>query len=326
MQWIPNRLLASLVRKKLRRHLRSEPGSIDTVEAELRNMRGLAPAPATETLNDFASHALRRSDSKAYFKALERAHRVVIREQPKPALRSYRANGFHVEHDIRNTAEWSTYIRGDHDRGVQYWIGHYLNEGDTAIDVGANVGIFTLQMARSVTSAGRVLAFEPHPLSISALRRNLALNHMTDEVEVHELALGETDCDMTITVPGTNQGSATLRQRASNPENGINVPVRNFSHWIRQYGDPSAKIIKIDVEGFELSVLKGMAQYLEREAPVLLIELTPRDRIEETREALDLLNDLGFGLRRIIDEPPYALPMPESLPKQMDILCMKPAY
>lgn len=286
-------------------------------------MRGLACAPASPTLNDFAARSLRKSDAGTYFNALAHIHRVIIREQSRPVLRSYRTHGFDVEHDIRNTAEWSMYIKGDHDRGVQYWINHYLGKGDTAIDIGANVGIFTLQMAELVGPSGRVMAFEPNPHSISVLERNLSINRQTENTEIHGIALGEEDCEMTLSVTGSNQGAATLLRPDAAPEQEVEVPVRNFSRWSTQNGALSAKVVKLDVEGFELSVLKGMTQYLEREDPVLLIEVTPRGRIAETLEALRLLRQLGFGLREITADPPYALPLPESLPKQMDILCAR---
>jgi FkbM family methyltransferase len=320
---IRTRLLQSLVRKQLRRRIRSDSTILEAIEAELLDMRGLSEKSSPFALDTRRSRHLLATDPQAYFEALSHIHRVSIREREHSVMRRYQSKGFIVEHDIRNTAEWANYILGKHDPGVSFWINHYLAEGDIGIDIGANVGIFTLEMTRSVGTTGKVIAFEPNPSTAEHLQHNLSLNHKSDQVSICRVALGERDEYMKLFVPETNQGAATLCDSGEHTGGTVNVKVQNFSAWQKAYGDLPAKVIKMDIEGFELSALKGMQQYLRSNSPVLLVEITPRGQVKETWKIFNLLEELGFRVRQVVDEPPYALPVPKRLPKQMDVLCVK---
>ncbi|KAG5913497.1 hypothetical protein E4U42_001112 [Claviceps africana] len=145
------------------------------------------------------------------------------------------------------------------------------------VDAGANIGLFSLYIKGRIPGA-RVTAFEPAPETAGTLRRNLAL-HGRDDVTVHECALGERDCAMTLTYFPNMPGNSSLnndgidakvrRALADNPEHPVarlrvarrpvEVAVRRLSGFLRDMeGLDRIDLLKIDVEGAEMDVLAGL--------------------------------------------------------------------
>src|SRR4026208_969393 len=86
-----------------------------------------------------------------------------------------------------------------------------LRAGDTALDVGANMGMVTLLMSSLAGASGRVFAFEPNPMEAARIRDIMELNNLKN-VQLHPLALGDRECEMTLRVIGDWSISGTLGQ------------------------------------------------------------------------------------------------------------------
>ena len=147
-----------------------------------------------------------------------------------------------------------------------------LRENDVLIDVGASIGTFTLPAARRVGAGGFILAVEPTPRSSSLLRRTVTLNYVSDWVEVQECAAGET----------SRTDRFALSQRTSHnsllpPEDTlqtIDVTVRRLDDLIAA-GRP-VNLVKIDVEGAELQVWRGMRRIVaENPGLAVILEFGP---------------------------------------------------
>ena len=148
----------------------------------------------------------------------------------------------------------------------------YLRPGDHFVDVGANVGVFSTLVGTRIPGV-RITAVEPFPPVREDLLANLALNKLSaDVVKVVDSALSDVPGEATFEVldrdvlnrlaPGssTDDGAAT----------GITVPVTTLDELV---GDDPPALIKIDVEGSELLVMKGARRLLtSADAPVLLFE------------------------------------------------------
>jgi FkbM family methyltransferase len=138
-------------------------------------------------------------------------------------------------------------------------------------DVGANVGHHTLFMTRL---AERVIAFEPFPDVLKLFRDHVSLNHLTN-VEIVPVALGEKD-DSLAFYPGSHEENTIGTFLASNaPQRGVScdLPVRNGDALFDREQYPEMHILKVDVEGFEPFVLRGLRKRIRRDRPIILSEM-----------------------------------------------------
>lgn len=148
--------------------------------------------------------------------------------------------------------------------------------GGVVLDVGANIGMYSLLMARWVGDGGRIYAFEPAPEPLRALREHVALNNFSDRIEV----IGQAVSDVS--------GEATFYAHASNGENSLNpdyakrvavaeavrVPITTIDDFCRHRGIRPT-LLKIDIEGFEFHALRGAVETLSQYRPTVIIELHP---------------------------------------------------
>lgn len=173
-----------------------------------------------------------------------------------------------------------------------------LGPGDVFYDVGANVGWFSLLAARAVGPGGRVLAFEPSFANAALVQENAAVNRL-DNVTVVCAALTDADGWLTFLDKGNLQGRLDKDDFAAQAEfragrnlkiqARVPVPVARLDSWLEQTGEPPPGLVKIDVEGAELGVLRGMAETLRSAGPTLVIELH-----RTQREVADFLDEAGY--------------------------------
>lgn len=180
-----------------------------------------------------------------------------------------------------------------------------LGEGDVYVDVGANFGMHVLFARDRVGPSGRVVAFEPIPANLKLLYKNLRLNGYSDSVLVEEAAVSDS-------------GDAFLEFYFENPDLDVaaslnshvpgrhSIKVRNIRLDDYQWPtEKKIKVLKIDVEGAEFSVLKSGINLLKVHKPILLIEIhtyTLKDFETSREELLEFLNDLGYE-EKIISFP-----------------------
>jgi FkbM family methyltransferase len=146
--------------------------------------------------------------------------------------------------------------------------------GYVVLDIGANVGIYTMLMARWVGKEGRVFAFEPAAEAREALAQHLALNSLGDRVELVASAISDEVGEASFFVDGVcgenglHPGFTGHGRRSS----AISVPVTTIDAFCSRTGvKPS--VIKVDIEGFELHAIRGAQEVISRCRPVLIVEL-----------------------------------------------------
>jgi FkbM family methyltransferase len=151
--------------------------------------------------------------------------------------------------------------RGEfHDWDTAKFITKFLRAGDSFVDVGANIGLYTLPAA---AKKARVVAVEPSAKNRSRLEENLAVNGLTS-VKIEACALGETVGEMAFC-------DADALAHVELAGNGPRVPVRTLDSILPE-GEIS--LLKVDVEGFELSVFKGAERAMRAGyLPVILFEM-----------------------------------------------------
>ncbi len=177
-----------------------------------------------------------------------------------------------------------------------------LAPGMTVLDVGANIGYYTVHAARAVGPGGRVHAFEPDPRTAQSLRANVRLNAL-ENVTVHELAVSEGPGSRELILSGTASHSGLSRTMDEKSIVGA-APVEAVALDDVLDG-ASVDVMKMDVEGEEPFVLRGMQRTLERSPRLrLFLEFSPASLEAAGSSATELLETLQslFDEVEIIDE------------------------
>jgi FkbM family methyltransferase len=190
--------------------------------------------------------------------------------------------------------------RGDHGLTANVYFGlgdfhemamvlHLLRPGDLFVDVGANLGSYTILAAK--VAGADVVAFEPHPESYARLMENLTANGVAQRSEAVQAAVGEAPGCLKFTGTGTMAHIAGPDEQAAGC---INVPVVTLDERL---GGREPTMIKIDVEGYESAVLAGASVALcSPRLRVLIVELLgagARYGADESRIERKMA-DLGF--------------------------------
>jgi len=174
-----------------------------------------------------------------------------------------------------------------------------LQDGMTVLDVGANRGYYAMLASRRVGPHGRVIGFEPSPRERKFLKANLLLSRCRN-VTVEPIALGSKpgQADLYV-VDGYSTGCNCLRPRDSEfAGKNVHVAVRTLDEYTRAEGIRGVDLLKIDIEGGELEVIKGAGTLLrQRPRPIILCEMI--DQLThlwgyEAREIVHRLQELAF--------------------------------
>lgn len=173
-----------------------------------------------------------------------------------------------------------------------------LRPGMTCIDVGANVGYFTMVMAERAGPGGIVHAFEPNPPIARRLALNAHVNGLKEQVVLHAEALGERDGGrFLLHVPENYPGGASLSPAPEDAAEGAGaIEVRRLDSYPELL---DADLIKIDAEGSERSIWRGMAGILARRRPLVIFLEFVKNRYEDPGDFIDEITAEGFTIREL---------------------------
>lgn len=152
----------------------------------------------------------------------------------------------------------STILRhGCYEPGTLSLLRKLLREGSTFVDVGANVGAFSLSASDIVGAAGRIYAIEPSPCIYNALIKNIKLNNFTNIVP---LLMAVSKINGIVSFEALPQDNWGMNRRvASTSQHGVvNVASITLASILKHYNAQNCDVVKIDVEGMELEVLQGL--------------------------------------------------------------------
>lgn len=160
------------------------------------------------------------------------------------------------------------YLFGTSDQDEQRFLSDHLDTGNVFYEIGANIGFFALIGAKLVGHSGQVYAFVPSPQSINLLRKNITLNDFQN-VEVQQTAVLDRDGLTTFNL-SRDSGKSSVGTVSSHVES-IQVPSVKLDTWLENHAPPD--VLKIDVEGAEIGVLKGAMTTIKRFRPLMLVEV-----------------------------------------------------
>jgi len=158
------------------------------------------------------------------------------------------------------------------------WFATHLKEGDTALDIGAYSGVYTILMAAQCGYTGRVTAFEPDPYARGLLAKNIALNPSIKAPTVEGYACSDEVGEAILFSRGGNSQSSLVRSAVefgpTHHSEEIRVSTVTLDSYISEHHLPAPRCVKIDAEGAEIRILKGAKQLLASDAEILC-ELHP---------------------------------------------------
>jgi FkbM family methyltransferase len=169
----------------------------------------------------------------------------------------------------------------DFEQPVQEAFSNLLRPGMTVLDIGASFGLYSLVAGRRVGERGRVFAFEPLPSALVVLRDHVALNRLTQRVEVVPMVVTDTPGEVELWEPARDR-QASISKQAAVPHGGAaGAPLRRHvvsATTIDEFSTARGiepDVIKIDVEGAEANVLRGARRFLERGKGHIILEAHP---------------------------------------------------
>lgn len=148
---------------------------------------------------------------------------------------------------------------------------HLVKKGDVVFDIGANIGYYSVLLAKLVGPMGRVFSFEPTNYFCQVLKINIEANN-SNNVEILNLGLSDKEQDIEIHIDGP---SATLHDSVTAPNtNSEIIKLVSLDDFIKQLGLERLDFIKIDIDGHEPFFFLGAGKTLENFDPIILMEIS----------------------------------------------------
>jgi len=194
--------------------------------------------------------------------------------------------------DLQETIFWT----GEYDRPVIRRMKQLLPPGAVALDVGANIGAYSVQLGRALQDGGRLIAIEPVPANVKRLRENVEVNGLAEVIEIVETAVGDRHGVVRL------RGADSARGVAGNAvvaDSGVAASLTTIDSIAEQYALERCDLMKLDIEGCEYAALRGAERLLRRFRPVLYLELNAHWMSHFGWTVYDLLNylePLGYDL------------------------------
>ena len=245
--------------------------------------------------------------------------------------------GFTMNGSTRDVIQRFIYVFGCWEPNLTEWISGHLRAGDVVVDVGANVGYFSLLSASIVGPSGTVYAIEPVSEFSRALGEMAEQNDFTNVVRLQQAATDHTGTLDFYLAPASNLGASGTRPSSGNAE-PVTVRCAPVTDLVPMDDWPRVRLVKIDVEGEEWSALSGMKDLLKAMPlrAAVALEVAPARLAERGQTAsavIEFMTALGFtaftitnryGPRHYVLEPregPSPLEAPPT--EQTDIIFVK---
>lgn len=215
----------------------------------------------------------------------------------KHTLRQVTREGLRFELDLSDYMEWLIFwgIRSE----IRDSLYTLIQPGWHVADVGANIGEVTLKMADRVGPSGHVYSFEPDEITFDKLKRNLGLNNRSN-IQINRIGLGDKSEELVLEPQVSfNRGGARIQKHLSQ---GQRIPMTTLDDYALDHHLTRLDLVKIDVEGFELHVLRGATRVIQQHHPTLFIELNDDNLREQGSSAAELISFLaGMGYEKVTD-------------------------
>lgn len=222
---------------------------------------------------------------------------------PSQTFRDVVRCGIKYHLDISDLVDWHVYF------GIreiaQERLFDLCRPGDLIFDIGVNIGSVSLRFAKKLESlggGGSIVGFEPDRINYEKCVKNISINKFSN-IEIHNIGLGENNENLYLDVPSpSNRGMnriSVIKDR--NHLSSLITVVALDSFLLESLLSARVNLIKIDVEGYEMKVLKGALNVLKLSKPIIFIECDDNNLREQGNSASELvsyLKDFGYTMSR----------------------------
>ena len=219
-------------------------------------------------------------------------------------------SGITPKYYVKNDLELDKILTKDNEENVLKIFLDKIKPEDIIYDIGANIGLYTLPAALKLRGTGRVVAFEPVPMWFNRLKDNLSLNSIQN-VDVYNVGLytrTEKKVMYIKSIQGSGMGSIVTNYRNEVPEEileKIEVQLVKGDDFISENKIPLPNIIKIDVEGAELDVIRGLKNTIAHsDCRFILCEVHPKYMTESPTKVNIILEKMGYRVEKIEERGP----------------------
>lgn len=205
-----------------------------------------------------------------------------------------------------------------------------LGRSGDAVDVGANIGVVASSLARHLGRRGRVFAFEPSPETFKIAAATIALNGLKN-VTLTQAAVSEQNKEITFhSTPGNSAIASVSRHGFPflNEWKPVSVTAVTLDEFMKSRSR-NIKLIKIDIEGHELSAIKGAAAIIRKQKPTVVFEFTPaaaHDHGWTQQDAISLFQDIAPSDYDALVEGPESrrvdFPLPIDIHDQVNVFAV----
>jgi FkbM family methyltransferase len=216
-----------------------------------------------------------------------------IREMATAELAFRTSDGVRMVSMPGNFSTMVMYLLSDRDPEIQSVIRRVVPAGGVFVDVGANIGTYTVRASQIVGPAGRVFAIEAHPFTFGFLERTIALNGFAN-VTAMNIAVGDGRQIVRMKYAAANPGETHVSR-----EGDAEIMMQPLDECMAELGIAAVDYLKIDVEGYELLVLRGARRIIEASRGIVVqteqVDQHARRYGHSVPEIVELL--LAYGLQ-----------------------------
>lgn len=224
-----------------------------------------------------------------------------------PRSLSVKRGGLRWNLDLSEGIDLYIFIFGKFEVETAHFFMKYLRPGMVVLDIGANIGAHALPMAKAVENNGLVYAIEPTSWAFEKLRINHSLNPEITSLHIFQAGFLPEGMQKPEAIESSwNVGAASFSSinEAITKKNTERTEFISFDAFVDSSNLQRLDLVKLDVDGFECSVLKSGIRSLRRLKPAIVIELCPsvlESHNTSLKELLSILSELGYELFSLVD-------------------------
>lgn len=240
--------------------------------------------------------------------------------------------GVTVNVDMRHRNWYQVYQKGYHEQDVEKFITGFLQHGDVVLDVGAQIGMFTAIASQLIGPDGRLLAFEPDEKNHRDLQSTRSRNRL-DNVTIVNAGLSDAVGEATFHRPdgawgsfmdggaGGDGASITRDFFKNSTIKTFTIQTQTIDHVVEERGLERLDLIKIDVDGPEVTILRGASRTLATLKPAVMVEASRfyKEHGTSVDELFGILKEHGYQIYGTIRNGETAVPMASSADIPVDL-------